>query len=129
MARIIIDTSSLLFGMRFNKSVVDIAKESFPDYELLIPKAVISELLQISSNRGNRGAEARAILSILGYKNITDKNNNVKVHKHNQEYADKWILSNAAAEDIVVTNDTKLLVKLLSSHIRVLRVSIDGKLR
>ena len=123
MRYIIIDTSSILFGFKYNKNVFDIAGREFHLYKQSISEGIINELRRISRNKGNRGVYARLALLELRAKNISVD----KIITN----ADSWILDKALRnrESIVITNDTALAGKLRNSNISVLKISKSGNLK
>ncbi|MCL5262342.1 MAG: hypothetical protein M1390_00675 [Candidatus Marsarchaeota archaeon] len=123
MRYVIVDTSSILFGLAHRKDVLGIAERSLPGFTPLISSGVIRELRHHSLNKGAKGASARAALSILKLKKIRVDNTSGDV--------DSWILRKAVSEagSLVVTNDTPLLRKLRLSGVRVMKLSKSGKLK
>ena len=120
---VIIDTSSILFGMSNRKDVFDIARAHLPGYQMLISKGVIRELRGISQNMGRRGAGAKAALEAIKYKKVHVDNNTTDV--------DDWILSKAIGYpgSVVITNDTGLSKRLRSNSVEMRKLTKDGSLR
>ncbi len=123
MAYVIIDTSSILFGIRYNKDVFKSVNEKYPQLKQLISYGVMSELEKMASNKGTKANEARTALKILRHKNLKVDNKS--------EYVDSWILDTASknANSLVITNDTKLFKNLKSKGIETKKLSKSGELR
>lgn len=123
MARIIVDTSSILFGISCRKDVFAIASRSFRNATITVSKGVIRELSGISKNRGVRGSTAKAALALIRVKNVKVDTDNGSV--------DSWILRIAARHNnsIVITNDTALFKKAESANPNVFKLSKSGLLR
>ncbi len=120
--RIILDTSSILFGFSNGRDVFEAAAARFPNTAQLISAGVILELKGLGKNRGKKGAAARFALLAIKVKKV-------KVDKIRGN-VDRWILSRAAsAGDIVITNDTKLWRALKAKGVRTLKMSEDGGLK
>jgi len=117
---IIVDTSSIVFGMEYRKSAIGASKTKFPDLKPLISKGIISELNKLSLNKGKKGAAAKAALAEITLKRIDIEG----ISGH----ADSWILSRAARSEgsVVVTNDTELARKLLNLKASVFKMSKNG---
>ena len=119
----IIDTSSILFGISFRKDAFEIAKRRFHGCTFLIPRGIVRELDSISRNRGRKGAGARAALSLIRVKNLKVNSNNGSV--------DSWIASTAARHNniVVITNDTVLFKKVKPVNRNVFKLSKSGTLK
>ncbi len=122
MENVIVDTSSILFGMAAKKDVFSIAAKRFHK-PVLISRGVLNELLGISKNKGRRGASARAALALIRVKNV-------KVHR-DKGSVDSWIAGSAAKHNntVVITNDTALFRKVRSVNRNVFKLSRSGTLR
>ena len=123
LAYAIIDTSSILFGIRYKKDVFEIASEKYPLRKQLISDGIISELEKMASYKGTKANEAKIALKILRHKNLKVDNKT--------EYVDSWILDTASknADSLVITNDTKLFKNLKSKGIEAKKLSKSGELR
>lgn len=119
--RIIIDTSSILFGFASKKDIFQIVEDKFYGSKIAISVGVISELTGISHKRGKNGAIARFALLVLKSKKLKVYNINTNV--------DNWILRSSKKSDIVVTNDTELSMRLRVKGISVLKLTRSGTLR
>ena len=119
--RIIVDTSSILFGFEYKKDVFQIIDDKFYGSVIAISKGVISELAGISHKNGKSGAIARFALLVLKSKKLKVYNINTNV--------DNWILRSSRKSDIVVTNDTELSMHLRVKGIHVLKLTKNGTLR
>ncbi|MDE1870957.1 MAG: hypothetical protein KGI06_01830 [Candidatus Micrarchaeota archaeon] len=123
MKRVIIDTSSILYGFSYNRNIFETLKSAFPEYRQLVSRGIINELTRLSANRGAKGLRARVALLELKAKKINVDNIST--------YPDKWILNTAPKRKgtMVVTNDTVLARKLARSRVKVLKVSKSGLLK
>jgi rRNA-processing protein FCF1 len=65
MGYVIIDTSSILFGFSFKKSVFESAAKRFPDYKPIVSRGIIRELSSFSTLKGKKGANAKIAASRL----------------------------------------------------------------
>ncbi len=120
MHGIIIDTSSILFGLS-NK--VDAFKKVEEQLNLspIISKGVLNELTEISKSRKSASKYAKVALLLIERHGIRTEENDA--------YVDKWILSSAKAFGSVCTNDTNLKKALRARGITVYSISRDGILR
>ncbi len=123
MVYVIIDTSSILFGISCKKDVFQIAERDFPSADVLISAGILRELSGISRNMGKRGASAKTAIESLKYKKVDVDNNTRSV--------DSWIhaKSQQYPHAVVITNDTALYKKLKASNIRALKLTKSGLLR
>ncbi len=118
-----VDTSSILFALRYRKDVFERLNEQFPEYRPTISRGVIGELKGISANRGKRGATARLALMML-------KSKKVEIHNIGTS-ADAWIQRRASRSRgvMVVTNDTELARKASALGARCFKVSRSGAIK
>ena len=122
MARVIIDTSSILYGISFRKDIFAIAAMRFPGSTMIISKGVLRELSGISKGNGRRGADAMAALALIRVKNV-------KVDTDSGT-ADSWALRSARHNNfIVITNDTALLRRIKQINPNVFKLSKSGAIR
>lgn len=123
MAFVIIDTSSILFGIACKKDAFEAAKQRFPKSNAMISIGVIRELRGISENRGARGASARAALETIRHKNVDVDNNSDNV--------DDWILGKSLEypDSVVITNDTALIKRLKAEGVLALKLTKAGVLK
>lgn len=122
MDYVIIDTSSILFGFSNKIDVFESVLDAFHGKKIMISSGVLRELRSLSTNRGKKGANARAALAAIKVKNVKveDILGNV----------DRWILSSAPSfAAAVITNDTQLAKSLKAKGVKVLKISRDGSLR
>lgn len=119
----IIDTSSMLFGISLRKDAFEIAGRRFHRCTFLASRGIIRELGGISKNSGRKGASARAALSLIRVKNLKVDSDNGSV--------DSWIASTAARHNniVVITNDTLLFKKVRSFNRNVFKLSKSGTLK
>lgn len=123
MRYVIIDTSSMLFGLCYNRNVFETAREMFPGYGMLVSRGITGELAAMAADRSSKGLRARVALLELKAKKISVDNISIN--------ADKWILDTAAKnrDFIVITNDTALASKLIMLRVRVFKMSKSGVLK
>ena len=101
MDHIIIDTSSILFGLE-NKVDVFKAAEDQLGLKPVISKGVLRELRRKLGGKGRDGKNASVALELIGrYK--------VRIES-DESYVDKWIIYAAKYFKNVCTNDTKLFL-------------------
>ena len=119
---VLVDTSSIIYGLEHSKDVFEIANGRFPSHEILISRGVIAELSGLSNSNAKKAQLAKTALRIIKLKRI--RVDNIKGS------ADDWILGKAVAEpSIVITNDTPLYKKLKSHKVDVFKLSKDGILK
>ncbi len=120
MGRIILDTSSILFGL---SNRVDVFKgiRAKLDMAPVISKGVVKELTLISRSRKSSSKHAKVALAMINSYGIDIVDN--------EEYVDKWILRSARRFSGVCTNDIKLKRELRSRGIATYSVSRDGTFR
>lgn len=122
MKEILLDTSSIIFGLSNKIDTFQILKESFPTYKIAIPYGVIRELKRFAKGKKKERLQAKIGLALLGkYK--------IKVVKSN-EYVDDWIFKNASNTDVIVcTNDVELKHRLKETGAKTISISRSGLLR
>ncbi len=123
---LIIDTSSILFGLKYNKNIFDVLLENddYSHLKLLISKGVVRELKKFSNSSKKLKLQANIALNT-----IKNKNRNITVVDSNT-YVDSWILSESSSgKYIICTNDIKLRKKLKSMGVAVISITNSGKLR
>lgn len=123
MAFVIVDTSSILYGLAYGKDVFEAVARDFHGRKQVISRGVIRELLKISKNRGKKGSDARAALSVIRYKNLDVDNSNNSV--------DSWILGKSLEHPntVVITNDTELHKRLKAEGVLALKLTKAGVLK
>ncbi|MCL4389467.1 MAG: hypothetical protein M1528_02145 [Candidatus Marsarchaeota archaeon] len=123
MPKVIIDTSSILFGIKLKKDVFEVARLAIPGCELIISKGIVGELNGINMGGGRRREEAGIALRLL-------KKHKIHINK-SEEYPDSWIYKAAVKykNSIVITNDTALLKKIGSAGGMARRLSVGGSLK
>ncbi len=119
--RILVDTSSILFGFENKKSVFESIYDGLAGYEPEVSKGIINELNRISDRRSKKGLAASAALSEISAKKV--KISNIS------DYPDSWIAREARLhpEIAVVTNDTRLARSIRG--VMVFKMSRDGILK
>ena len=120
---IIIDTSSILFAVKFGRDAFDAAAALGASSHIAIPTGVIDELRGISNGRGSKAIGARTALKMLRIKNV-------KLYK-SVEKVDDWIYHHAMENPgcTVITNDTELFKRLKGIHSKVFKISKNGSIR
>lgn len=119
---VIIDTSSMIFGLASSKSAIEAVAREFPTAVPMISKGIINELNKISQNKSKRGASAKAALADARARHV--------VIDGSQGYPDTWICAAAARDDVraVITNDSALARELVRLGANVFRMSRNGML-
>lgn len=122
MKEILLDTSSIIFGLANKIDTFQILKESFPTYRITIPLGVIRELKGFAKGKKKEKLQAKIGLALLEkYKIHVVKNN---------EYVDNWIFKNADNTDVIVcTNDVELKHRLKETGAKTISLSRSGLLR
>ncbi len=123
MKAALIDTSSILFALRYRKDLFERLGEQFPDCKPVISRGVVGELKAMGANRGKRGALARLALMML-------KSKKVEIHNIGID-PDRWIQRQAARSRgrMVVTNDSELARKASAIGARCFKVSRSGSIK
>ncbi len=115
MKKVILDTSFILDAVKFKIDLDDIMNIINQPYEILIPDAVIHELMQIAKNKGKTGSNAKVALEII-------KKKKFKLIKTSETSADRAILTVADKDVIVGTSDKKLKESLKKRNINLILV-------
>lgn len=122
MKEILLDTSSIIFGLLNKVDTFLILKESFPLYKITIPYGVIRELKGFAKGKKQERLQAKVALALI-------EKYNVKIIKNN-EYVDDWIFKNATNSDVIVcTNDVDLKHRLKDIGAKSISLSRSGSLR
>lgn len=130
MKYIIIDTSSILFALKYNKNIFEIIKTKYlSNYKIIISKGIINELTRLSKTRSKLKLSATIGLIIIN--KIKEKERKIFIYKRSNINVDKWILdiSNKFKNIIVITNDTELAEKLYHNNIEIFKISKQGILK
>ena len=119
--RILVDTSSIIFGFENRKSVFESILAELPGAKPEVSKGIISELNRISDRRGRKGVAASTALNEISAKKVRISNIS--------DYPDSWIAREARLhpEIAVVTNDTKLARSI--KEVMVFKMSRNGMLK
>ncbi|MHB1829834.1 MAG: PIN domain-containing protein [Candidatus Micrarchaeaceae archaeon] len=120
MENIIIDTSSILFGLSINFDVLKSA-EMHLGLKPCVSKGVLRELSNIASSRKANRKYASVATSLI-------KKYNIKIYP-DTGHVDKWILKSAQDVKNICTNDTTLRKKLRQAGIKPYTISMDGEFR
>ena len=122
MGCVIVDTSSILFGVSNNVDVFEKVSDAFPGSEIVISIGVLRELKGLSSGNGRNSRNAKVSLNLIAKKKLKVKRDNGIV--------DDWIRHESASGGcIVCTNDTKLRRALRQNGVNVLTLGRAGQLR
>lgn len=122
MRYIVIDTSSILFGLANGKDVFQAARDGQQGYTPLISKGVIGELEAIKARKGKFGKYAGAALVLISMSHIGASSDTSPV--------DDWIAKEAKENGYAVcTNDTALKRSLKKARIRVFSMTRSGSIR
>ena len=119
---VIVDTSSIIFGLSKKHDVFSALEEHFPGYSLLIPQGIMNEIKGIASGNGRYAKYAKAALEVI------KRNNKIEVSR-SMSYPDSWILASSSKAEAVCTNDMALKRELRKKGAQVLSMAINGKLR
>ncbi len=122
MRYIVIDTSSIIFGLSNGKDAFKAANESADGYVPIISKGIINELKEISERGSKFSKFANTALLLIIEWRIDIVNN--------QSAVDDWIAEAAKKEGYAVcTNDMELKRALKKARIRVFSITRSGLLR
>lgn len=118
----IIDTSSIVFGLSYGKDTFEIAERRLRK-KAMVSRGVLRELSGMTRNKGKRGAMANTALSLIRVKKVKVDNNTSIV--------DSWVYRMAATHEnyAIVTNDTELFRKASSVNQNVFKLSRSGILK
>ena len=119
---IIVDTSSIIFGLSKKHDVFSALEERFPGYPLLISQGIMNEINGIAGGNGRYAKYAKAALEII------NRNKRIEISR-SMVYPDSWILANFSKAKAVCTNDIALKRELRKKGAAVLSMAINGKLR
>jgi rRNA-processing protein FCF1 len=123
MHHLIIDTSSIVFGLSNKRNVFESANEQLPNHRIIVSNGIIKELKKIGKGRGKYAKFANVGISLI------NRYDNIEVSK-DSSYADSWITKKATELNCAVcTNDTKLKRSLKAKGITVYSISRSGLLR
>ena len=130
MKYIIIDTSSILFALKYNKNIFEIIKTKYlSNYKIIISKGIINELTRLSKTRSK--LKLSATISLVIINKIKEKERKIFIYKRSNINVDKWILdtSNKFKNIIIITNDTELAKKLYNNNKEIFKISKQGILK
>jgi rRNA-processing protein FCF1 len=122
MRQIILDTSSIIFGISKKIDPFKAVMDEFPGAKIVLLSGVERELSGIGSSGKRNGRYAKYALKVIGKIRLKTT--------ASQGNVDAWILKNAEpGKHVVCTNDTVLRRRLRSKGVTVLSISTSGKLR
>ena len=122
MRCIIVDTSSIMFGVEKRADVFQRLREKYRGCTIVLPNGVLAELRKVARSRRVNRKYAAVALKIID--------------KHNPEivpsgpYVDRWLLRKAPPmKCIVCTNDTQLKRRLKLKGVRTVGLAMGGVIR
>lgn len=118
---VIVDTSSIVFGLSKKHDVFSAIEERFPGCSIRISQGILNEIKGIAKGNGRYAKSAKVALELI--KN--GKNMDIDTSR---KYPDDWMLENASGTTIC-TNDAALKKELRKRGAKVLSISINGMLR
>ncbi|MGC8479122.1 MAG: hypothetical protein ACP5M9_00420 [Candidatus Micrarchaeia archaeon] len=125
---LIIDTSSILFGLKYKNNVFEIISnnDKYFSHTIVISKGVLLELKRFS--KSSKSLKKEAVMALEIVKDTVNKKRLI-INK-SESYVDKWILNYATKNKAqVCTNDIKLKKQLKHNGITVISISKSGILR
>lgn len=129
MKYIIIDTSSILFSLKYKKNVFEVIKTKYiSNYKIIISNGIINELARLSKSRSKLSLIAKMALLLIS--KIRQNERKVFIYRRSNINVDTWILniSNNLKNIDVITNDTELAKKINKKN-KILKISKQGILR
>ncbi len=122
MKVLLLDTSSMLFGIENKIDVFDALRYSFAEFRIEISTGIVQELKSMAGSRRKEKGSAAMALALIKKHNINIYTDNGKV--------DSWILRRAVEVNaLVCTNDIVLKRLLKKDGVRSVSISRDGKIR
>lgn len=122
MKCIIVDTSSVIFGLSNKVNVFESIKEHMPEYRIIISKGITKELKKIAQGGTKNRKFGKIALILLKQYNLEAVSD--------YSYPDNFILREAVFRKCAVcTNDVVLKRKLRSEGIKTLSIGRNGLLR
>lgn len=123
MKYLILDTSSIIFGLSNKINVFDSVNNQLPGYRILISKGVERELEKMGKGRSKYGKYAKVAIHLLKASSNIDRAEDTR-------FVDAWILKDSVAlKAAVCTNDTKLKKALRAKGITAYSISRSGILK
>ena len=119
---IVVDTSSIIFGLSKKHDVFSALEERFPGYTMLISQGILNEIKGIAGGNGRYAKYAKAALEII------NRNKRIEINR-SMAYPDSWILASSSKAEAVCTNDIALKRELRKKGAAGLSRAINGKLR
>ena len=119
---VLIDTSSLLFGIEKGMDLFEIIRFDMPGTQVVVPRPVLRELEGMQTERGKRGMHARIALELI-------EKNSKTVAESNENADDAILAISSEMGCAVVTNDSELRKRLRAKNVRVFTLAMDKKLR
>ena len=120
--KIIIDTSSIVFGISLKLDVFGIVAEALPDHEIAIASGTIRELERLKTSGKKNSKDAAASIFLIQSNHILQEKSEGNV--------DDWIVRYAERTGAkVCTNDTELRKRLRSKGLVAVTLSQNRTLR
>ncbi len=119
---IIVDTSSIIFGLSKKHDVFGKLAERFPGYGISISQGIMNEIKGIAGGSGRYSKSAKVALELI------KKNKSIEIDG-SRKYPDDWMVDKASEDMIICTNDTALKKRLREKGAAVISISINGILR
>lgn len=120
LARIIVDTSSILFALSRKLDVFEMVRIELA-MEPIISKGIENELSSMSKGSSRKAKQAKVALALI-------RRHKVRVSP-DSTYPDSWIISQSGTGIVVCTNDSELRKNLRLRGVGVYTVSEGGKFR
>lgn len=121
-AKMIVDTSSILFALSNRMDAFRAIEEADEDYEPVVTSGVVTELKDIGKGRGKQSMNARAALSVM-------KERSIEVIAAGGVVDDSILSAAKRFRCSVCTNDIGLKRRLKASGVKAVSIGRDRKLR
>lgn len=118
--RVVLDTNALMMPVEVGVRLFDELDRLLGEYEAVVPRAVVDELDDLASGRGEEAAAAR-----VGGDLARDR---CQLLEHDAGYADDAVVEIASMADYAVTNDRPLRSRLLDADVPVISLRGQNKL-
>ncbi len=113
--KVLLDTNFLLIPAQFKVDVFEEIRELVHgEYELVVPKMVLFELMRLAAGRGKHSGAARLALRMVEEKKVRVEEAGGK--------ADDWLLEQGRGGAVVCTNDAGLIKLLRENNVKCIRL-------